>query len=185
MRWKVRDIAGIVLIFAALLPAGCVRRRMTIRSNPPGALVYVDNHEIGMTPVSSNFTYYGTREIQLIKDGYETVKVKQRFPIPWYEIPPLDFFAENLWPHEIRDERVVDFNLVPQQIVPNEVLLQRAEGLRDNVRRGTLTPLWTPPETGLQPTVVPPAAETVPAPSPRPLPPTTETTPDLRPLPSP
>ena len=68
--------------------AGCVQRRMTIRSNPPGALVYVDDYQIGTTPVSNDFVYYGTRKIRLVKDGYETLTVRQPFPIPWYEVFP-------------------------------------------------------------------------------------------------
>jgi hypothetical protein len=62
---------------------GCVQRRMTIRSDPPGALVYVDDYEIGNTPVSTDFVYYGTRKIRLVKDGYETLTVRQPFPVPW------------------------------------------------------------------------------------------------------
>ena len=88
-----------------LAQTGCVRRRMTIRSNPPGALAFVDDQEIGLTPVSTDFTYYGPRKFQLFKDGFETVTAKQRIPTPWYELPPLDFFAENVWPFEVRDER--------------------------------------------------------------------------------
>ena len=65
--------------------SGCVERRMTVRSNPPGALLYVDDYEIGATPVSVNFTYYGTRKIRLVKDGYETLTVMQSIPPPWYE----------------------------------------------------------------------------------------------------
>ena len=52
---------------------------MTIRTNPPGALVYVDDYEIGTTPVSTNFTYYGKRKIRIVKDGYETLTVCSRF----------------------------------------------------------------------------------------------------------
>ena len=59
---------------------------MTVRSNPPGALVYVDDYQIGTTPVSTDFVYYGTRKIRLIKDGYDTLTVQQPFPVPWYEI---------------------------------------------------------------------------------------------------
>jgi len=46
-----RAIGTAVLLAIVLLPAqsGCVTRRMTIRSNPPGALVYVDDYEIGTT----------------------------------------------------------------------------------------------------------------------------------------
>ncbi len=103
---------------------------MTIRSNPPGAVVYVDDYEIGTTPVSHNFTYYGTRKIRLVKHGYETLTVLQPIPAPWYQIPPLDFVAENLVPGEIRDHRTLSYQLVPQKVVPAEELLGRAESLR-------------------------------------------------------
>ena len=67
----------LAIILAAILVApGCVQRRMTIRSNPPGALVYVDDYELGTTPVSHDFVYYGTRNIKLVKDGYETLTVR-------------------------------------------------------------------------------------------------------------
>jgi len=109
---------------------------MTIRSNPPGALVYVDNYEIGTTPVSTHFLYYGTREIRLVKDGYETVTVMQKFPAPWYEFPPLDFVSENLVPGEIRDQRDLTFQLRPQMVVPVEHLMDRAERLRSGTIMG-------------------------------------------------
>ena len=112
---------------------GCVRRRLTIRSNPPGSQVYVDNRQLGTTPVSTDFLYYGTRQIRLVKDGYETLTVNQPVPAPWYEIPPLDFVSENLIPREIDDERILEYNLTPQVVVPTEQLLARGEQLR----RGT------------------------------------------------
>ena len=140
-----------------------MRRRLTIRSNPPGALVFVDDQAIGVTPVSTSYTHYGTRKIQIFKDGFDTVTAKQRFPKPWYQYPVIEFFAENLWPLEIRDERYVDFEMVPQQMVPNEKLLERAESLRMSSRQGQVTPLWTPaaapsttsPASGWPPATVP------------------------------
>jgi hypothetical protein len=103
---------------------------MMIRSDPPGAMVYVDNYPIGNTPVATNYTYYGTREIRLVKDGYETKTVKQAFWPPWYEYPPLDFVVENCVPAEIRDQRTVTFRLERQVIVPADHLRARAERLR-------------------------------------------------------
>ncbi len=103
---------------------------MTIRSNPPGAQVYVDNHEIGRTPVSTDFIYYGKREIRLVKDGFETLTVKQPVSAPWYQIPGIDFFSENLYPGEIRDERQFDYQMQPLLVVPSEQLLSRGEELR-------------------------------------------------------
>ena len=128
----------------AVAGPGCVKRRMTIRSNPAGARVFVDDQEVGVTPVSTSFVYYATRKIQLVKDGYETLTVLHSFDAPWYEIPPLDFFSENLSLREIRDERLVEFQLIPQQLVPNEVLLGRAEQLRGQALQGHAVPLFTP-----------------------------------------
>jgi hypothetical protein len=103
---------------------------MTVRSNPPGALVYVDDYQIGTTPVSTDFIYYGTRKIRLVKDGYETLTVRQPFPLPWYQVFPLDFVTENIWPWEIRDERVVDLAMMPAAMTPPEEVVGRAEVAR-------------------------------------------------------
>jgi hypothetical protein len=122
---------GIVLAVAtALLLTGCVRRRMTIRTNPPGATVYVDNYELGPAPRSVNFTHYGPRQIRLVNDGYETRTVIEQVSPPWYQVPPLDFITENLVPGEIRDHRTFEYQLTPQAVVPPDELLSRAEALR-------------------------------------------------------
>ena len=152
-----RVAAPIALALAIGGSIGCVQRRMTIRSNPPGALVYVDDYQIGTTPVSHDFVYYGTRKIRLVKDGFETLTVRQPIPLPWYEIFPLDFVSENLIPWEIRDERVIDLAMQPASAEPAESVAARAEQAR--FAAGSLPP-------------VAPAAAVVPAPpaAPRPIP---------------
>ena len=75
---------------------------------PAGALLFVHNYEIGTTPVATDFVYYGTRQIRLVKDGYETLVINQPIPAPWYEYFPADFVAENLVPGHIRDVRHAD-----------------------------------------------------------------------------
>ena len=160
LRWTLILVAGAV----CLCGSGCVQRRMTIRSNPPGATVYVDDEEIGQTPVSHSFTYYGTREIRLVKDGYETLTQMVTIPPPWYEIPPIDFVSENLVPGEIRDERDFCFNLVPQYVVPPEQLLGRAEDLRRGVHAATGT---APPSVRIgPPRTAPGGPELLPTPQP-------------------
>ena len=137
---------ALCLLLLCIATTGCVRRRLTVRSNPPGATVYVDDQEIGETPVSTSFTYYGTRKVQLVRDGYETLTVKQKFSAPWYEIPPLDFFSENLTTKELRDERILDFELEPQRVVPVNELVDRAQQLRQSTQAGyTVAP---PPNLG-------------------------------------
>jgi hypothetical protein len=123
------------LLVLIQLQSGCVRRRMTIRSNPPGAAVWIDNQQIGTTPVSTSFVYYGTRKIQLVKDGFETMTVYRRIRPPWYQVPPLDFVSENLWPSELRDERVLAFELRVQPPVSLEETYREAEEFRRSVRQ--------------------------------------------------
>ena len=122
-----------------------MHRRLMIRSNPPGATVYVDNQEIGRTPVATAFIYYGTRNIRLELDGYETIDELHRIREPWYQIPPLDFVSENLVRRDIRDERILEFQMVPRAVVPREQLIQRANNLRQGSQMGVLAPLPNPP----------------------------------------
>ncbi len=136
-----RMVTLAVAVILLLGLSGCVRRRMTVRSNPPGAMVYIDDQQIGTTPVSTAFTYYGTRKIKLVKDQYETMTTYTKIAPPWYQIPPLDFFAENVLGREIRDERQLDFQLQPQRIVPTQELLARANGLRNAQMQGYVVPL--------------------------------------------
>ncbi|MAT68800.1 MAG: hypothetical protein CMJ58_04685 [Planctomycetaceae bacterium] len=156
-----------------LVSPGCVRRRLLVRSNPPGATVYVDNQPIGVTPCAVTFTYYGTREIRLVKPGYETYTVNQPIPAPWYEIPPLDFVSENVVPNEIQDYRTVTYPLTPQVIVPTETLIQRADQLRQAAHTGgplpadagepLISPTMSPTPAG-PPTIVTPDGQMMLAP---------------------
>ena len=167
--------ACIAILLALTLGAcqsGCVRRRMMIRTNPPGALVYVDDYEIGTTPIAKDFTYYGKRKIRLVKDGYETLTVMQSVPTPWYQIPPLDFVAENLVPGTIRDQRTFNYVLNPQTVVPSDQLLSRAENLRRGISSASIaapaapiSPAGPTSAAGGPPIFPPPrAAEPIPTP---------------------
>ncbi len=126
--------AGLVVLSIS----GCVRRRLTVRTSPPGAVVSVDNQTIGTSPAASSFVYYGTREIRIEKDGYRTETLRRRLNPPWYQTPPLDFITETLWPWEIRDERVIDVELVPKQIASMEEVVGRADALRGQARAGVV-----------------------------------------------
>ena len=142
-RKPLRQFVGHCLLAAFILVSlsqpGCVQRRLLIRSEPEGALVTIDHHTIGHTPVSVPYIYYGTREGQLQKDGYKTVQVKERIRPPWYAVFPLSFFTENFWPREIYDRRVLEFTLVPKDLTGDYYLLDRANQMRGDVTRGTVT----------------------------------------------
>jgi hypothetical protein len=137
-------------LLAAVGSSGCVARRLIIHSSPPGALVYIDDKEIGTTPLAVNYIYYGTRKIRLVKDGYETLTVLEPIPAPWWDHFPLDFVSENLVPGELRDVRPLHYQLVPQAYVPSQELLGRGEELR-RAGRGTPPPAAMPAVSELQP----------------------------------
>jgi hypothetical protein len=126
-RWL---LAGL-LLSCALTP-GCVSRRLTILSQPAGALVEVDGERLGLTPVSMDFTYYGVREITLSKPGYETLTVQQPTPTPWYQVFPLEFFSDNFALTHLTDAHVFRYQLAPENPQANDVqsLNARARNFR-------------------------------------------------------
>lgn len=152
---------GLLLILLVLAASGCVRRRLTVRSNPAGAIVHVDNQQIGTTPCSVDYVYYGTREIRLVLPGYETLTVNQPLPAPWYQVPGIDFVSENLVPRRIEDARTVSFNLQPQRLMAPEEVIARGEQLRRQVTPVGAAPVVPAgaafPAPGSFPTAVAPA----------------------------
>jgi hypothetical protein len=121
--------AGASILALACLP-GCVERRYTIRTNPPGALAIVNEEEIGATPVSKSFTYYGTRKITLVADGYQTQQILQPVNAPWWDNSVTDFFTENFLPFTLRDEREFTYNLIPATVPESNDLVARGQQLR-------------------------------------------------------
>lgn len=137
-RWRTW-LRGAVLISAiAVTMPGCqsVQRRMTIRSNPPGALVIVDGREIGYTPASVDFTYYGTREIKLVKDGYETLTTLQTYEKPWYQYPGVEFVSDNFLPATVTNRHDLTYNMRPGVIQPLGDLRGRADSFRSRALIG-------------------------------------------------
>lgn len=125
-----RRLLAALLAVTPVLATGCVRRRMMVRTNPPGATVSVDNQVIGTTPAATSFVYYGTREFRIEKDGYRTETIRRKIDPPWYQWPGLDFVSETLWPGEIRDERIIDVTLVPKTLESTDTIVDRADQLR-------------------------------------------------------
>lgn len=130
-RHSPRLTVPIVVVGVALgLAPGCVERRYTLRTDPPGALAIVNGEEIGTTPVSKSYTFYGDRKISFILDGYENKTVIQPIKAPWYDNLFTEFFTENLIPFNIRDEREFTYKLGPYKEPTVESLQERAEELR-------------------------------------------------------
>ncbi len=124
-----QKVIAAVLLLASVL-SGCVgvRRELTVDSEPAGALVYLNGDEIGRTPLTREFPYYGTFDIKLRKDGYDTLEDRPRVWAPAWQIPPLDLVAEAF---SLTDRHRLSYELTPKVVNPDpEELLDRATQLR-------------------------------------------------------
>ena len=109
---------------------GCVRRTIRITTEPPNALVFLNDQEIGRSEVTTDFLWYGDYDVIIRKEGYQTLHTNWEVKPPWYQVIPLDFFSEVLWPWQIHDARKRHFVLALQEIPPTEELIERAEETR-------------------------------------------------------
>ncbi len=128
-----------LLIPAALLLPGCLERRLTITSEPPGATATVNGVEIGRTPVSASFVYYGDYDIELQHEGSEPLRARATARAPLYEYAPIDLFASAL-PFTLSSNIAWHYALEPERsrVLPRPQLEQglreRAAALRDRLR---------------------------------------------------
>ena len=127
----------VLSVLAAAAGTGCngVRRRLTIRTDPPGATVWVNDQEIGRTPISHNITYSGTYKIRLAMEGKKTKTVMYAVKTPWYLWPGVDFISENLVPGELRDQQICDERLEPDLVAAPEELFENAAQMRQEAHQ--------------------------------------------------
>lgn len=125
---RVRVLAPTAIVLAAA--TGCVDRRFVVESNVPGAQISVDGNPIGPSPVDSQYTYAGVYTFTATAPGYEPLTQRVDLTAKWYQYPPLDFFAEIVYPGRIEDVRRVPMLMVPARPVSDTEILGRAEGLR-------------------------------------------------------
>jgi hypothetical protein len=124
---------SLVFVLAAnLLLAGCVERTLTINTEPEGAIVILNDEEIGISPVTTSFEWYGDYNVRISKQGYETLKTHRNLKAPWYDKFPFDFFAM-LYPKRIVDTYEWTFELAPQKQPTTEELIRDAEELKEQL----------------------------------------------------
>jgi hypothetical protein len=98
-----------------------------------GARVILNDREIGRTPATVEFTWYGDYDVIFRKDGFTTLKTHVQLDRPLYQYFPLDLFAELLWPGELHDHHEAPMAmLVEAPPVTGDALIERAMQLRDD-----------------------------------------------------
>ena len=145
-----------------LLLPGCVEQTLSIDSNPPGALVFLNDQEVGRTPLERDFKWYGDYDIQIRQEGYQTLQTHQMLAAPAWNWVPFDLLA-SLLPFNLKDHKSLSFTLQPvdpskDQPVP---LVDRAESLRGQLESSPFTRVPTPRAT--QPATRPTTTTTAPA----------------------
>lgn len=122
------------VLFAGLIVGltltGCVERKLTINTDPQGAIVVLNDEEIGTSPVTTSFEWYGDYNVRISKEGYETLKTHRKLKGPWYDYFPFDFFANCLNPKRTVDSYEWSFTLAPQTEPDRDKLIQDAQKLR-------------------------------------------------------
>ena len=124
----------LVLIIAVLscmsILSGCVERQLTILTEPAGATVTLNDEDIGLSPVTVAFNWYGDYNVRINKAGYETLKTHRELKGPFYDRFPFDFFAETLWPRRIVDSYDWTFELTKAEPVQREDLIEAGREMK-------------------------------------------------------
>ena len=114
-KFEIKKIFFIVLCLTLIFTlTGCVKRMVTINSDPSGAKVYFCNEteERGITPCTFDFTFYGSCPIKLVKEGYEDLNTAIYLKAPVYEYFPIDFFSEIILPVRFIDKHQGSYRLI-------------------------------------------------------------------------
>lgn len=132
------------LVLVAVLVTGCVERKMIIRSDPPGATVFLnyDAALLSTTPAETSFRDYGTYAVRLVSKDHEELEAMAEVDAPWWSYPPFDLITELLVPFTVTDLHEFDYKLVPlsETLAPdtlrekNAELIRRAEEFRSGAK---------------------------------------------------
>ena len=132
-KYNVLAVPAVSLLVLTVL-AGCVERELTINTEPQGAVVALNDEEIGVSPVTVNFKWYGDYCVRISKEGYETLNTHRELKGPWYDYFPFDFFAQIVNPNRIVDSYEWMFELSPRRQISPDELIQDARELKKQLQ---------------------------------------------------
>ena len=132
-KYNVLAVPAVSLLLLMVF-GGCVERELTINTKPQGAIVALNDEEIGESPVTVNFNWYGDYCVRISKEGYETLNTHRKLKGPWYDHFPFDFFAEIVNPSRIVDSYEWTFELSPGRQIGRDELIQNAEELKKQLQ---------------------------------------------------
>lgn len=128
---------ALVALGLVTVSAGCAERRIVVTSEPSGATVFINDVEVGRTPVAAGFTYYGVYDVRLRRDGFEPISTSAKADAPLYEYAGPDLITEAI-PGGVLTEVKWHFVMSPTpELGPDKTafeadLIQRAVRLRSS-----------------------------------------------------
>ena len=91
---KIAVSASLLAITTGLLVTGCVKRTILIESDPPGATVWINEHQQeAVTPLAHEFITHGRYKFRLEKKGFKELTAREMVWAPIYQWIPLDFIS--------------------------------------------------------------------------------------------
>jgi len=143
---------------ACAMLSGCLERTIRVTSEPPGALVWLNDVEIGRTPAEARFKFYGIYDVRLELAGYEPVHEGREAVAPFYEYTGPDAIASAL-PTRIHNTVEWHFDLSPSPASNDPTaeaeMLARAHALRDRLGPSPTPPVADPTRTAPPPEEAP------------------------------
>ena len=120
-------------LFAFLGAGGCVDRVLQVRSDPPDAIVTLDDQVVGKTPLDIPYTWYGKRYLTVEAPGYTQVRELIALNPPWWQYFPLDFITDVLIPFTFEDRSEFTYRLEKAAVSDEELreVKKRAAELRE------------------------------------------------------
>jgi len=107
---------------------GCVKRKINIKSVPEGAFVWLNDREVGRTPIEVDFLYYGEYDLRVELDGYKPIMTTRWAIAPARDLPFVDLISEAIVPHATID---LHWSVELQQVETDQKgLIQRAKSFK-------------------------------------------------------
>lgn len=130
-RLSLRASSLIALLAMLVVGGGCVRRVVEITSEPSGAIVWLNDREVGYTPCEVEILHYGTYDLRVTKPGYEPLVAGRKASPPVWDLPGPDLVAE-LVPFELESRNRWHVELVVEDM-STDAVVQRAIIERDRL----------------------------------------------------
>jgi hypothetical protein len=136
---KLNTAAMIILCGLICFCCGCVERKITILTEPAGALVALNDEDIGTSPVTVSFQWYGDYSVRLTKEGFKTLNTHQNLKRPLRDKVGFDLLDDMF--HTRVDEYTWTFKLEPYQQPQKDQLIDQAVKMQQQTAEELAKPM--------------------------------------------